>query len=390
MKNNRIKKILRSTLIGAIAATMCFGMNVFAAPQESSAADKTDATATIVKTLNVPLRAPTPNATFAFHFTSDPVQTGMDADQIPAIGSAYVYYKNVDPITKIGKESDAYGVVNKAVQLPVSQSNYQKPGDYYYTVTEQQATGNSAVDKDMQYDDSTYEMLVSVRNKDVNDAEKGMYIAGIFFQKVQKGITPFSDNSGGKVGTTPKFVDGKFINGYNLFTNAYTPFKDVSLKELVEGNMADKNKEFTYDVTINYPGIYDNSNKVTITGDTDTVAFTNGETQTLTLKHGDEIIFKNVPVGSTFQIEESDTGAYKTNVTTVNGIGLTSKPDGDNTDIEFATPNEEGNNITVINTLNGGVVTGVVMNNIPFVVLIGAGVLAIAGYFVSRRRKANR
>lgn len=390
MKNNKVKKILRSTLVGAIAATMCFGMNVFAAPQD--APTPTDATAAITKTLKLPSNTTVPQAAFTFNFAYDDEVTGQ-ADQRPnsEITPVTVSYESTDKID-VKVDGGVYGEVQKSVRIPLNADNYSKPDWYYYKVTETPNTQNPEVDKDMTFDTAQYEMLVDVKNKDGADVNSGKYIAGVYFQKLGGAAIDFTI-AGNKVTSAGKVeIDGDSVDAYNLFTNTYSPVGNLSLKEMVTGSVADKNKEFSYNVTLTYPKTYsDQSKKFASVNPNDASApyiFASGKSTIVQLKHGQDIKLANVPAGTICKIEETaaSVGDYTTSTEAVIG-GQTST--STNT-ITNALLKQGDNNITYTNNLDGTTPTGVVMNNIPFVVLVGVGALAIAGYFVSRKRKANR
>ena len=107
-----------------------------------------------------------------------------------------------------------------------------------------------------------------------------------------------------------------------------TNYKDGSLtvSKTVSGNRGDQNKDFTFTVKLTWSSSAGTAaESITkafpITGDTDgatTLQFTNGESATFTLKHGESITIQGLPAGIGYEVveQEADQNGYHTS-----GIG---------------------------------------------------------------------
>lgn len=147
----------------------------------------------------------------------------------------------------------------------------------------------------------------------------------------------------------------------------------VTITKQVAGNMGDRNKEFaiTFDVKLNGEAV---------TGYT----VWKGNTQLTapyTIKHDETIVLKNVPIGATVTVTETDTAyieSYKVNGATEATTGYKAT----------VTANAEGTaSIEFVNTKNETVDTGILLDSLPYVlilVLVGGGVVL---WLANRRRR---
>ncbi|MDO5015362.1 MAG: FctA domain-containing protein [Clostridia bacterium] len=116
-----------------------------------------------------------------------------------------------------------------------------------------------------------------------------------------------------------------------------------------------------------------------------------GEATTFSLKAGEKLVLDKVLLGSTAKLEETDAQGYQTSV---NAIGIdgavTNVDDLKNTGIVIGEPTGDAaasNHIAVTNTKQTA--TGILLKNLPFIVL---GLVATAGivfYVVNRAKKAE-
>lgn len=159
---------------------------------------------------------------------------------------------------------------------------------------------------------------------------------------------------------------------------------DVTITKRVEGNMGDLNKEFEFTVNINGNTkvnviTYD---KYTLDGSGNEVfssrgrSFTNGDT--VTLKHGQYIKFNNVPFDATLTVTEENVadGTYTMTADqgTVNDSTLT-----------YKVTSADDVTIIVTNTYNANIDTGVLLDTIPYVLILG--VVAVGAVLLLKKRR---
>lgn len=101
-----------------------------------------------------------------------------------------------------------------------------------------------------------------------------------------------------------------------------------------------------------------------------------------------------LPEGTTYRVSEDATPNWVANGVATNA-GSTTESDSGTQSATFYSATHTltkgtGQNAYVLtNTDNEGPGTGIVMNNLPFVVLGGAAIVGIAYYTVSRKRREN-
>ena len=134
-----------------------------------------------------------------------------------------------------------------------------------------------------------------------------------------------------------------------------------------------RKKEFKFTVTFNAPADKSWTRDITVDGGASDLKW-DGNTATFTLSDGDTAKFKNVPAGVTYTVDEDDysSAKYETKGEVTTPTAMTSK----------------GATVTVTNTKNGTVDTGVLLNNAPYIAIIG-GAAVVAIYVVNKRRHSD-
>jgi hypothetical protein len=109
------------------------------------------------------------------------------------------------------------------------------------------------------------------------------------------------------------------------------------------------------------------------------------------LKHGQRLVFHDVPVGAVINVTETGTPGYKAAISgmeTVAAGAIGASATTGNAQIATG-PNV----VTFTNTFDtdGNIIPGgVLANNLPFIAMIGAGILVVALFAVINKRKAMR
>lgn len=406
MKKTFLKKLVTASIAAVTALSVFRGVPTFADDNDvatAKATGETSAKVSINKVLNIAEGITTPEATFTFTFTP---KTGTSSNGAPyetidssngQITDKNVSYSGTDVLatgqTNIKKDT---GDIFREV-------NYTHAGEYVYTVAEKQNVGWKAIQKNgspidfMTYDNRNYEMHVIVKNKTTG----GTYISSVYFKQVSPSVN-------GKVkpsesGTTYK---------YDLFTNIYRKnagkitdpnepnpnkpnvskvdpnAKSLVIKKVVSGATADKSKDFTFKLTFTKASTETSQSITGKIGET-SKTFVYGQETTITLRHDQSLVFDTIPAGTRYKLVETGSqgytasAAYKENGASKNQAGTVST----NFTQDSILIGEKPNDNTITNSLPDVTPTGLLIDNLPFILMIGLG---LAGFVVlsKKRRQA--
>ncbi|ATF56789.1 phosphate-transport permease PitB [Streptococcus oralis] len=406
MKKTFLKKLVTASIAAVTALSVFRGVPTFADDNDvatAKATGETSAKVSINKVLNIAEGITTPEATFTFTFTP---KTGTSSNGAPyetidssngQITDKNVSYSGTDVLatgqTNIKKET---GDIFREV-------NYTHAGEYVYTVAEKQNVGWNVIQKNgspidfMTYDNRSYEMHVIVKNKTTG----GTYISSVYFKQVSPSVN-------GKVkpsesGTTYK---------YDLFTNIYRKnagkitdpnepnpnkpnvskvdpnAKSLVIKKVVSGATADKSKDFTFKLTFTKASTETSQSITGKIGET-SKTFVYGQETTITLRHDQSLVFDTIPAGTRYKLVETGSqgytasAAYKENGASKNQAGTVST----NFTQDSILVGEKPNDNTITNSLPDVTPTGLLIDNLPFILMIGLG---LAGFVVlsKKRRQA--
>ncbi|MDD7268120.1 MAG: hypothetical protein SPL15_01450 [Lachnospiraceae bacterium] len=360
-----------------------------------------------------------------------PVQT--DSVEIPA--KTVTLNSSMNGTTKDGKK-----IVEVQSEDFLKDVNYTHAGIYVYKVTETQNTYNIAdpAKEKMTYSKAEYTVYVYVANKD----NGGVYVkaVGVLLTKNDAGTqtnTPAenTDNVAGKVDPTPNpnpdpnggtEVNNskmKFVNTY-LKTNGgggdptVNDNKSLQISKTVTGDFGDKTKYFDFAVTVKKPAVDTDTkaykgyiiNTATNQVVDPTAANANGNTvkdsqdgkkyiefdldqaagtatKNIKLKHGEELVFSDVSVGTHFQAVESAAANYETKLTVKvnNETVVNEQKKADSEDRIIGEARENSARFT--NAYRDITPTGILMNSRSFVMMIGVAVLAMIVLAVLKNRK---
>lgn len=406
MKKTFLKKLVTASIAAVTALSVFRGVPTFADDNDVATAKangETSAKVAINKVLNIAEGITTPEATFTFTFTP---KTGTSSNGAPyetisdsngKIAAKNVVYSKSDLLqpnqTSIKKDT---GNIFESV-------TYTHAGEYVYTVAETQNVGwaqilkNSVPIDSMTYDNRSYEMHVIVKNKTTG----GTYISSVYFKQVSPSVN-------GKVkpsesGTTYK---------YDLFTNIYRKnagkitdpnepnpnkpnvskvdpnAKSLVIKKVVSGATADKSKDFTFKLTFTKASTETSQSITGKIGET-SKTFVYGQETTITLRHDQSLVFDTIPAGTRYKLVETGSqgytasAAYKENGASKNQAGTVST----NFTQDSILIGEKPNDNTITNSLPDVTPTGLLIDNLPFILMIGLG---LAGFVVlsKKRRQA--
>mgnify|MGYP004549823961 CR=1 FL=1 len=183
-----------------------------------------------------------------------------------------------------------------------------------------------------------------------------------------------------------------------VFTNTYNVpnLKSMTIKKVVTGEFGDRDKSFTFKVELK------DKNGNAVTGEFHTSE--NGADVTnlksFTLKHGEQVTLGNIPIGTTITVTETDADEYKTKATdhgeSKDRIFVYEVVEGKDGNAVLKAKNSilgleldrtvKDNAITVTNRFDGNPDTGVLLDTLPYLILLA---VAVAGgvLVVVRKRK---
>lgn len=406
MKKTFLKKLVTASIAAVTALSVFRGVPTFADDNDVATAKangETSAKVAINKVLNIAEGITTPEATFTFTFTP---KTGTSSNGAPyetisdsngKIAAKNVVYSKSDLLqpnqTSIKKDT---GNIFESV-------TYTHAGEYVYTVAETQNVGwaqilkNSVPIDSMTYDNRSYEMHVIVKNKQ----SSGVYISSVYFKLVSTSSTAkVKPSEKGELYKYDLFVNtyrknaGKITNPNEPTPNKPKPenfnpgAKSLVIKKLVEGDSADKTKDFTFKLTFTKASTDDQDTFVGQVGST-SYTFENGKEKTITLHHDQSLVFDNLPAGTRYKLVESGSQGYKATASyNENGVirNQTGTASADFTQTSILV-GEKTNDNTITNSLPNVTPTGLLIDNLPFILMIGLG---LAGFVVlsKKRRQA--
>lgn len=406
MKKTFLKKLVTASIAAVTALSVFRGVPTFADDNDVATAKangETSAKVSINKVLNIAEGITTPEATFTFTFTP---KTGTSSNGAPyetisdsngKIAAKNVVYSKSDLLqpnqTSIKKDT---GNIFESV-------TYTHAGEYVYTVAETQNVGwaqilkNSVPIDSMTYDNRSYEMHVIVKNKQ----SSGVYISSVYFKLVSTSSTAkVKPSEKGELYKYDLFVNtyrknaGKITNPNEPTPNKPKPenfnpgAKSLVIKKLVEGDSADKTKDFTFKLTFTKASTDDQGTFVGQVGST-SYTFENGKEKTITLHHDQSLVFDNLPAGTRYKLVESGSQGYKATASyNENGVirNQTGTASADFTQTSILV-GEKTNDNTITNSLPDVTPTGLLIDNLPFILMIGLG---LAGFVVlsKKRRQA--
>ena len=410
------KTILASTMVVAMVAIM--GMPILATGLQTGTAG------TITKILEVPQGVETPAKTFRYTFTKVGIRNAagvaVSATEQPTID-------NKDIVFTAGFAQTAGTVIgynnstntNAAILTGIT---WPHAGEYVYTVAE---VDNSGTDSSVTFSKATYEMTVYVKNVDLS-VNNDVVVTNVGFRKITNDDgTPVAAVVGG-------VDDGKQPKADPIFTNRYKKFVKLDISKKVAGAFADTTKDFTFTPSFVRPvdttavtsvGTVIGADGVATTR-TVTVTFAANSTVgsittvpataegTFTLKHGEKIVFEgvnssldtfqkgNLPAGTIWTIAETGAPGYTATAVVNNndgaGTAVLGGTAGDNLSISEVpvgtnlVAGEKTNAAAFTNTYQDITPTGVLINNLPYILLIVVAMAGFTGYIVSKRRKNAR
>lgn len=322
----RTKKLFAVLL--ATVTMLCMGTTAFAA--EGDAAD-TDATSVTITKKYVAANEGTisPAETFTLTQQGNGVVEDGEAASAPALGAV------TGAVFAEGAAAKDGATAKITVDLP----KYTSVGVYTYTLKE---TNNKTAG--VTYYSKDIKLVVTV----IQGEDGKLRVAGVHTED-----------------------DGQVKS--DEITNIYSA-GTLKVSKTVTGNLGDRDKYFTFQVTLTGEQDKNYADSYAVTGGSykeNPTTVKVGEPAVFHLKHGDTISISNLPYGVTYTVTETAAEGYTTEKT------------GDSGSINSAEATA-----AFTNTKEGDIDTGIKLDSLPYI-LVFAGALALAVIMVIRKRRIS-
>jgi hypothetical protein len=418
---------------------LSLGMTAFAV-REGKTPEGDDAavpTLAITKELQMPEGTTTPEGTATFTFEAmgrktEPDGTLDNTGPTPVISDVEIPFTTDDTgattngITKVVKESED-------ILDGFDANAFGKVGYYVYKVTEKAEGFTLADGETMDYSQAVYEVTFSVFDN-ANGAPGEKYFAGVAVH--EKNNDAGAEVTGDATKRDGAATEDKSGNGFR-FVNTFVrriivPDPDnpdakvdrgLIIEKIVAGELGDKTAYFPFMVEVNnptvmtknYKGVYrayflvkdaqgawqyasEAEAEEAKSGASFDVGkggyytdFEDGISQNINLKHNMRLVFTDIAAGATYSAMEDasvvqDDGYTLTLDHVVNGVAQ----EGDDLFVKIAKIGEKANSATFTNTKSATALTGILIDNLPYIALIGFAVCGLVLFVVAKKRKARR
>lgn len=297
-------------------------------------------------------------------------------------------------------------------------TNDLAPGKYEFTVKEVAPEGYSKTDisydtgdaetakykttETYTYSKAEYKVTALIATDTAANGDVTYYVQSAAVQMIKddNGDAPAAEDAKPTGGNEEDAVVFDFTNKYNKkvenldqtqTTEENDPTtlkikKTVTDTDLTDDKTPDPEQQFKFRATINFPensteSYYDATVKDAngVVAGAEKVRFTDDAVTVFTLKAGQYLSFDKIEIGAVVTSLQEDTyPGYTTDDTFTNGT-------------TFITDAATGNAITVDNEwdANAGSLTGILMSNIPYIVLALVAIGGLCAYVVVRRKNAD-
>lgn len=381
------KKML--AVVAAGAMTMGLAMPAFAADASGETQKVTQAY--ISKTYNTEVGKA---MTFNFTATQDTTSTGLVKSAVACT------------IPSISFTDSETGTTKKVSSEAIKFDPFNEAGKYEYTVTES-ATTNSVIANDdhqklimskAEYKMDVYvvedpvgtfkvDQIVVNRTKDDKGTAKDgkVDISADKDKNAFNFVNTYVQEAGtGKPDPDPEkpIVPGEDYNKYGSL--------NVSKKIDAQGETVDSSATFKFTATFAFPEGTDETTLGAKAGES-VLRLTDG-TYTFNLKDGENMKFTGLPVGTTITVTEAGAANYKGSAKVfLNGVEQTAvtatKYNEKITPVDNKKLGQNKNTVDVTNTYNHVPTTGIIMNTLPYVLMIALCGAALFGFVAFKRRR---
>ena len=392
-----MKKLISILVAFAMMATLCV-LSAFAADPDP--ADPEDAK--LVKYLEMPEGVSVPNATFTFTFEDNlTASSNVDAEELATANPGTQVISFADGYSATDTDADAASVY-KADDLKAL-GTFTHAGVYAYTVTETDWAFDPAdTNKTIVPDGKSYIVRYVVKNVDGQPAVTDITVQEVGGNKVDATTEDPTEND--KEETTTVEYDGfTFKNTYQKTEGDGTLDKaPLKVSKAVAGEAGAPAADFPFSITLTQAygapataptaQVYEGTTPV---GEPISVPY--GTAKDFTLKAGQTLAFLTLPAGTSYAVSENLTGeedfaafapSYAVNTTEATGSA--------DYGVDLATSTLRVNEadkdlVAYTNTYDKDIdtPTGILMNNLPYIVLALVAIGGLVAYVIVRRRQSD-
>lgn len=284
---------------------------------------------------------------------------------------------------------------------------YKEAGEYEYTVTESQTADPAVTNGNHEkliMSGAEYTMDVYVTE---NEKTSALEISNIIVKRTKDDagqnangvkVTDIGDDDNNGFNFTNTYVQeaGTGIDPTNPDPD-YTTYGSLDVSKIIKTDAADKadtNKEFAFTANFTFPTGTDGTTfgaKATIGDSTTTIT---GASYTFKLKHNQNVKFTGLPVGTKISVTESATPNYKGSADVVINNGTketkTATRYGEALTVSDKSLGQNKNTVDVTNTYNYVPTTGIIMNTLPYVLMIALCGAALMAFVAFKRRRLQK
>ena len=418
MKKKSLQKMSRLFASAVLVGTMCLGnvANVNAADNNGPASwgpdDTPSAAITVEYKMGNDVVTPANDVSFTFTKTSAP--TGMNLNDMPAISVGNVKFNagqdlikdtSVTDIKVLRKQSDNFLASFKTAM----DANNAKmtTGEYVYTVKSASTVTKAKNNDVFTASGAEYKLNIFV----AQDTNSKLYIKGLSIINTKNDAGTDTGNDAkvdGKPGSTENgaasnFSGLKFVNEYVAKAGSVDPTdpdvpdpnKPASYAFKVTNNTESKGTQtgsFDYTMTVTKPsGIAttDNTYVYYVNGKQETGTY--GAEVTFTLPDTKSMMIKSCYAGSKVTVDQQGVANWTATAKTMfNGkadASTLTAAVGKNLKVADKTLGQKENKVDYKNIYKDIAVTGIIVNNFPFIIMIAIAVVAFAGIVAMNSKK---
>lgn len=402
-----------------LVGTMCLGnvanVNAATTPAEWGPADTPEAAITVEYKMGNDVVTPENDVRFTFTKTAAP--TGMNVSDMPAISVGNVKFNAGEDLIKDTTATDIKvlrkqsGNFLESFKTAMGTSTTMTTGEYVYTVKSTSTVTKAKTNDVFTGSNAEYKLNIFV----AQHTDGKLYIKGLSIINTKNdagtdtGNTTKVDGTPGSTtgGTASNFSGLKFVNEYVAKAGSVDPTdpdvpdptKPKSYAFKVTNNTESKVTQtgsFDYTMTVTKPsGIAttDNTYVYYVNGTQKTGTY--GTEVTFTLPDTKSMMIKSCYAGSKVTVEQKGVANWTaTAETTFNGVKDTQKLSaavGKNLKVADKTLGQKENKVDYKNIYKDIAVTGIIVNNFPFIIMIAIAVVAFAGIVaMNSKKRMNR
>lgn len=402
-----------------LVGTMCLGnvanVNAATTPAEWGPEDTPEAAITVEYKMGNDVVTPENDVRFTFTKTAAP--TGMNVSDMPAISVGNVKFNAGEDLIKDTTATDIKvlrkqsGNFLESFKTAMGTSTTMTTGEYVYTVKSTSTVTKAKTNDVFTGSNAEYKLNIFV----AQHTDGKLYIKGLSIINTKNdagtdtGNTTKVDGTPGSTagGTASNFSGLKFVNEYVAKAGSVDPTdpdvpdptKPKSYAFKVTNNTESKGTQtgsFDYTMTVTKPsGIAttDNTYVYYVNGTQKTGTY--GTEVTFTLPDTKSMMIKSCYAGSKVTVEQKGVANWTaTAETTFNGVKDTQKLSaavGKNLKVADKTLGQKENKVDYKNIYKDIAVTGIIVNNFPFIIMIAIAVVAFAGIVaMNSKKRMNR